>query len=237
MSSKKQGSIATEIDPAAKIVWLLLISVAGGVFLNARNLLFVTGVVALPFLLCNRENVVTAWKYKFLVIFVPTLLLVYHFIISPFIQGNHLTISDVKWNSVSYSIKILNSVLALTFLLSTTDIRQLVNRLANLGLPLKAAFAIFLTLRFIEILRVDAASIREALKLHRKTRWLQLTRYPVTLIFLGLHRANQTASAMDLRGFSSGIERTYFGSKKWNPAGWLLPLVSGVIIVASTLSP
>jgi energy-coupling factor transporter transmembrane protein EcfT len=237
MSSGKQGSIAAKIDPAAKIIWLLVISIAGSMFLDAHKLLPVTGVVVFPFLLCRKENLIVAWRYKYLIFFVPSLLFIYHIGIIPSLSGNLLNFSNVKWDSASYSIKILNSVLALTFLLSTTDIRQLVNRLASLGLPLKAAFAIYLTLRFVEILRVDAASIREALKLHRKTRWLQVTRYPATLVFLGLHRANQTASAMDLRGFSSGIQRTYFGSKKWSPTGWLLPIVSGVAIIASALTP
>lgn len=234
--NQRRGSIAAEIDPAAKIAWLLVISIAGTWFLDPARLAIVTIAVILPFILIDKPEIAIAWKYKFLIMFVPSFLLIYHFGFKYVFLLEKFEISDVKWGASSYSLKILNSVLALTFLLATTDIRQLVNRLEKLGLPTKAAFAIYLTLRFIEILRVDASSIREALQLHSRTRWLQLTRYPATLVFLGLHRAGQTASAMDLRGFPGGSDRTYFGNRDWRLVGWLLPASSVIAAIFATYS-
>jgi len=232
VSNLRRLSVAAQIDPAAKLMWLFLVSVAGSLLMGASQLIAVTVLVALAFALCDRAELATAWKFRFLVLFIPALLLVYHSVLGPLMAGGSWRIGDVRWSSASYSIKILNSVLALTFFLSTTDMRQLVNRLAKLGLPVGAAFSIYLMLRFVEILRVDAASVRDALRMHRRSGRLRFARYPATLVLLGMHRANQTATAMDLRGFPGGPGRTFFGTRYWSPIGWLLPVGTGLAIIA-----
>ncbi len=231
MTEDARDSVAARIDPGAKLVWLLLISVAGSWFTEPASLASIALMAATPFVLASRGELSIAWKYKYLILFVPSLLLFYHFVIKSGFSQNEVEFADVKWGATAYSLKILSSVVSLTFLLSTTDMRQLVNRIVRFGLPVKAAFTVYLTLRFIEILRVDASSIREALQLHRRSSWLKLVRYPATLVFLGLQRAEQTASAMDLRGFPGGNRRTYSGDRNWSWSGWSLPGVTALIAI------
>jgi len=230
-------SVASLIDPAAKLTWLLIVSVSGSILVNPQYLAIFTASILLCFGLCRLGELISAWKFRWIIIFIPGLLWIYHGIVSPYFSGQLWQSSPVKWSSAAYSLKILNSVLALVFLLSTTEIRQLVNRLSKLGMPSRAAFSVYLMLRFVEILRADAASVRDAMRLQRASPIRQFTRSAATLVLLGMHRAEQTSLAMDLRGFSSTHPRTYLGTRRWSAAGWLLPLAAAALLGALVLRP
>jgi energy-coupling factor transporter transmembrane protein EcfT len=239
MTSPIRTSLAARIDPLAKLVWLLLVGVSSSLLIGPSPLLGVTAFVCLTFLLCRWDELAQVYKYKIILLLVPSLLIFFNAIMVP-IYSNAWHIGEIKWSAISYSIKIFNSILALVFFLISTDVRQLVDRLTQMGVPVGAAFSIYLMLRFMDILRVDARYVRDALRMRRANKTLLgssrlFGRYVATLVLLGIYRSEQAAMAMDLRGFSTAKRRTFFGDHPWSLAGWLLPLLGSALILVLAL--
>jgi len=226
-----QISLARRVDPLAKLLWLLAVSISGSLLVRWEELLGVTGIVCASFALCGRDELAKARRYWWVIVFIPSLLMAYHMALLPLASSGGWNPARITASGTIYSLKILNSVLALVFLLISTDIRQLVDRFTVVGMPAGAAFTIYLMIRFVEIARSDARYIREALLIRAGgRRWslayssLLLRRYAATLVLLGMLRAEQTAMAMDLRGFSASGNRTYLSHSAWPIISWLFPL-------------
>lgn len=228
MSNK---SVAARIDPLAKLSWIFSVSALSAVFHNPLHSLTLLIMICLSFMLCSRHELLEAFSYWKIVIFLPVLLIVFHLVVIPISAGDALASEDIIREGVLRSVAILNSVLALVIFLVTTEIRSLVDRFVNIGMPLGAAFSVYLMLRFFEIISNDARNVRDALLLRAGGKKISLpylklffSRYTGTLVMLTLRRTDQVAMAMDLRGFASGHHRTYLGHREWHPSGWLLPI-------------
>ncbi|WP_186294374.1 energy-coupling factor transporter transmembrane component T family protein [Bradyrhizobium guangdongense] len=230
-------SLAARLDPLAKLAWLLAAGVASSVLATSSKLLAMTLIVGAGFLMCRPRELANVYRYRVIIFLVPSLLLFFNAIMIPIYSAEVWQVSVIKWSALAYSLKIFNSILALVFFLVSTDIRQLVNRLTWARVPVGVAFSIYLMLRFIEILRVDALHVRDALRMRRSPRpplsGLSVTmgRYLATLVLLGIYRSEQAAMAMDLRGFSSSKGRTFYADQKWSRASWLL-LFAGIVLIA-----
>jgi len=111
----------------------------------------------------------------------------------------------------------LETYLASGFLfLATTTIEEFASALAGLGLPYRAGFVLTLAFRLVPVFLDAALTVRDAqrcrgLDFTQGTLRERFTRYvPVIVpVFIGgLRRADQMAFALEVRGFSSGRERT-----------------------------
>jgi energy-coupling factor transport system permease protein len=102
----------------------------------------------------------------------------------------------------------------------------------RIGVPYRFAFAIFLALRFLPIVQqeVDAVKAAHAIRgralrspiRHRFRLW---QRYMFTVIVNGLRKAENTALAIESRGFGAYPDRTYVKTFRWTRTGLILLLV------------
>ena len=123
-------------------------------------------------------------------------------------------------------------VLASFLFIWTTDIRDLMTGLVHIGMPYRYAFSVFLALRFIPIVQqeVDAVKAAHAIRgrasyspiKHRFRLW---QRYMFTVIVNGLRKAENTALAIESRGFGAYPDRTYTKSFRWTKKGFFLILL------------
>ena len=123
-------------------------------------------------------------------------------------------------------------VLASFIFIWTTDIRDLMTGLVRIGMPYRFAFAIFLALRFLPIIQQEVEAVKSAhairgrasnsLIRHRFRLW---QRYMFTVIVNGLRKAENTALAIESRGFGAYPDRTYTKEFHWTWAGILLNLI------------
>lgn len=107
--------------------------------------------------------------------------------------------------------------------------------LTQVGIPSKYAFALYLMLRFAPIIASESAQIRQAQRARVPRRRLSLDefilirRYLLALVGLVVRRAEQTALAMDARGFSREGLRTCLVSPGWSLRGPLLLVAVGAV--------
>jgi energy-coupling factor transport system permease protein len=136
----------------------------------------------------------------------------------------------VKGLGYFYRLSIM--VTASFILIWTTDIRELMVGLVRMGIPYRYAFAIFMALRFLPIVQqeVDAVKAAHAIRgrasrspwAHRFRLW---QRYLFTVIVNGLRKAENTALAIESRGFGAYPTRSYVKDFRWSVSGIFLVIL------------
>jgi len=104
--------------------------------------------------------------------------------------------------------------------------------LVRLGIPYRYAFAIFMALRFLPIIQqeVDAVKSAHAIRgrasrsplAHRFKLW---QRYLFTVIVNGLRKAENTALAIESRGFGAFPTRSYVKDFRWTASGFFMVIL------------
>jgi len=134
----------------------------------------------------------------------------------------------------------LETYLAAGFLfLATTTIEEFASALASLGLPYRAGFVLTLSFRLVPVFLDAALTVRDAqrcrgLDFTQGSLRERFTRYvPVIVpVFIGgLRRADQMAFALEVRGFSSGRERTALPRPGMGGGDVLLIAVAALVMV------
>ena len=188
-------------------------------------LLLLFFVVLLPVVIFGGTELRAIIRYWKILLTVPVLLFFFHVLFYPGRTVFHLwlfRITDEGLLEASlYSLKLFCSILALVVFLATTEIKSLIVGLIRFKVPSSFAYAIYLMLRFVPVMATEAKSIAQALKT-RFAKGIPLRflvrvwyRYLLTLVLLGVRRSEQTALAMDARGFVLGRRRTFLSEPTW----------------------
>ncbi len=217
-------------DAISKLTWVLLVvlvtfqlhsSATRGLML--ASLLFVALFVArVPFKVVLRASP--------LIFGVALLLGLFHLAITPgepLFRIGPLTASRAGLeDGAGFFFRLAIMVLASFMLIWTTDIRDLMVGLTHIGLPYRFAFAIFMALRFLPMVQQEVDSVRAAHAIrgrasksafsHRFRLW---QRYLFTVIVNGLRKAENTAVAVESRGFGAFPKRTYVKDFHWTITG------------------
>ena len=117
-------------------------------------------------------------------------------------------------------------VLVSFMLIWTTDIRDLMVGLTHVGMPYRFAFAIFMALRFLPLVQQEVDAVRAAHAIRGRAtksalshRFRLLQRYLFTVIVNGLRKAENTAVAVESRGFGAYPKRTNVKDFHWTAIG------------------
>lgn len=232
------GSLFTRIDALSKLIWVVLViaitfqlqsNLARGIML--AMLVFTT-------ILFARVPLKNIWQAMPLILIMGTLL----FLVNLFTVPSTTTINIAGLllgkegfdKGLEYFLRITVMVLASFIFIWTTDIRELMTGFVSVGMPYRYAFTIFLALRFLPIVQqeVDAVKAAHAIRgrafhspiRHRFRLW---QRYMFTVIINGLRKAENTALAIESRGFGAYPDRTYTKKFRWTLLGllWIILFV------------
>ena len=226
------GSLLTRIDALSKLLWVILVilvtfqlqsNAARGLMLAA--LLFILILARIPFR--------SVWKAMPIILVMGTLLFIVNLFTVPstsFMEVGGIRVGQQGFErGLEFFLRITIMVMASFIFIWTTDIRDLMTGLVRIGMPYRFAFAIFLALRFLPIVQqeVDAVKAAHAIRgralrspiRHRFRLW---QRYMFTVIINGLRKAENTALAIESRGFGAYPDRTYLKSFRWTRTGILL---------------
>jgi energy-coupling factor transport system permease protein len=115
----------------------------------------------------------------------------------------------------------------------TTSPRQLVIGLVKLGIPYRLAWGVLLALRYIPVITAELEQIRDA-QLVRGVRSnggisgrLEMyRRYTLPLLASVLRKAEDSALAMDGRGFGAYDDRVFVDEFHWSTSGIILIVLS-----------
>jgi energy-coupling factor transport system permease protein len=228
------GSIFTRVDALSKLLWVILVilttfqlqSNAARAMMLAF-LIFVLLLARIPF-----RSVRNALP---IILVMGTLLFIVNLFTTPstsFFEIAGMTVGQQAFErGLEYFLRITIMVLASFIFIWTTDIRELMTGFVRLGMPYRFAFAIFLALRFLPIVQqeVDAVKAAHAIRgravgspmRHRFRLW---QRYMFTVIVNGLRKAENTALAIESRGFGAYPDRTYVKTFRFTRTGLILLL-------------
>src|SRR5512145_1618805 len=236
------GSFFTRIDALSKLLWVLLVIIATFQLGSneARGLML--AFVILIILLLARVPLKTIWQAMPIILIMGTLLFIVNILTVPstsFINIFGFTVGEQGYErGLEFFLRITIMVLASFLFIWTTDIRDLITGLVLIGMPYRYAFAIFLALRFLPIVQqeVDAVKAAHAIRgrasyspiRHRFKLW---QRYLFTVIVNGLRKAENTALAIESRGFGAFPTRSYVKDFRWTVSGLVM---LGLFIVLGT---
>jgi energy-coupling factor transport system permease protein len=227
------GSLFTRIDALSKLIWVVLVIVITFQLQGnlARGLML--AALILITILFARVPLKTIWQAMPIILIMGTLLFIVNVLTTP--STSTIQIGNIQVGKEGFDrglelfLRITIMVLASFIFIWTTDIRDLMTGLVSIGMPYRYAFTIFLALRFLPIVQqeVDAVKAAHAIRgrafhspiRHRFRLW---QRYMFTVIVNGLRKAENTALAIESRGFGAYPDRTYTKKFRWTLMGFLL---------------
>ncbi len=229
------GSFFTRVDALSKLLWVVLVILVTFQLQNnaARGLMLIFLLVVL---VLARIPLRSIWGALPIILVMGTLLFAVNLFTTPstsYMEMGGITLGQQGFDrGLEFFLRITIMVLASFIFIWTTDIRDLMTGFVRIGMPYRFAFAIFLALRFLPIVQqeVDAVKAAHAIRgralrspiRHRFRLW---QRYMFTVIVNGLRKAENTALAIESRGFGAYPDRTYTKEFHWTWLGGLLLLV------------
>lgn len=237
--------VLTNVHPIAKLAWLINVSVAAAVMSRPLQLLCLAGVIVLIFAAMSDLSLRRLAAYWKILLVVPLLLFSFHVLLYPANRSANHVLFEFRFLHVTsrglaeaslQSLRLFCSVFVLVLFISTTEIKDLVVSLIRVRVPIAFSYAIYLMLRSIPVMAAEAGAIAQALKTRIKKRaplgvlWLLWWRYVFALVLIGVRRAEQTALAMDARGFVLNRSRTFLQEPCWSGA-------STAFLVSSAIGP
>jgi len=226
-------SFFTRIDALSKLIWVILVILTTFQLTSNLSRVVMLAVVVFVMIILARVPLKTIWQAMPIILIMGTLLFFVHLFTAPSTQIiNVLGFSVGKEGfdkGLQYFLRITIMVLASFILIWTTDIRDLMVGLVSIGMPYRYAFTVFMALRFLPVVQqeVDAVKAAHAIRgrassspiRHRIRLW---QRFMFTVIVNGLRKAENTALAIESRGFGAFPDRTFVKEFHWTKTGIIL---------------
>jgi energy-coupling factor transport system permease protein len=227
------GSFFNRIDALSKLFWVLIVITVTFNLSNNTARGFLLSILLFITIFLARVPLKTVLQAAPIILVMGLLL----FVVNVFTikSTSFVTLAGLRFGveglerGLQFFFRITIMVLASFILIWTTDIRDLMVGLVRLGMPYRYAFAVFMALRFLPIVQqeVDAVKAAHAIRgrasrspiKHRFRLW---QRYLFTVIVNGLRKAENTALAIESRGFGAFPDRTYVKDFKWSASGIVL---------------
>lgn len=150
---------------------------------------------------------------------------------------------------LAITLRILAIVTASAIIAKTTDPRDIFLSLIGVGVPYTLAYGLFAAIRFLPLMEYEAETIKEAHMVRGiasqkgglKSKFNQTRNFLVPFIASGVRRAQQSAIALDVRGFGLTEERTYLRQLNFGRTGyafvalWFVAMVLFVVLTKGNL--
>ena len=241
----ERDSFVHRADSLSKVFWVLAVALAMFQFHQPLSGALMLGSLLLVALLLARVPPLVLLRSTPLIFGVASLLGMFHLFVTPGPPAFHFGPFAFSQAGLAagagFFFRLSVVVLASFLLIWTTDIRDLMVGLVRLGLPYRFAFAIFMALRFLPLVQQEVDAVRAAHAIrgrasrsrlrHRFRLW---QRYLFTVIINGLRKAENTAIAIESRGFGAYPDRTYVKDFHWSAYGIAL-LAAYLLLIASLI--
>lgn len=238
------NSIIHRVDSLSKLAWVVVVILVTFQLSTTEARAILLATLLIVTILLARIPLINILRASPLIFGVALLLGLFHTLITPgtpiFSIGPFTGTYEGLIKGSGYFFRLAIMVLASFMLIWTTNIRDLMVGLVRLGIPYRYAFAIFMALRFLPIIQqeVDAVKSAHAIRgrasrsplAHRFKLW---QRYLFTVIVNGLRKAENTALAIESRGFGAFPTRSYVKDFRWTVSG--LVMVGLFIVLGASL--
>ena len=231
------NSIIHRADAMSKLIWVLVVVILTFQFRSSEARAVMLGALLVIAIIFARVPLTTILRASPLIFGVALLLGLFHLFVTKgeqvlFTFGPLIATQEGLVKGSGYFFRLAIMVMASFMLIWTTDIRELMVGLVRMGVPYRYAFAIFMALRFLPMIQQEVDAVKAAHTIrgraarsplaHRFRLW---QRYLFTVIVNGLRKAENTALAIESRGFGAYPDRTYVKDFRWTIFGILLVLI------------
>jgi energy-coupling factor transport system permease protein len=249
MQYYRTNSLMHRMDALTKFLWIILLGVLG--FTISDPALLAVLVVSLVFTTFVLGRLPPGMVFRMGFYFLPVSLAAGFFQMlirshgaDVFFHVGPLAVTGggVRFGAV-FGMRILLIAFASLIFVWTTDPRDLIVSIIYLRVPYRIAYAVFVALRFVPLLENEAAVIREAQSVRGveevSGRIEALKRYVLPLLLSGIRKSENTAVAMDSRGFGAYPTRSYIKEFRWTVSGFIFllsfALVGGFLIYLAAM--
>lgn len=251
----KRESPIHNLNGAAKLLMVVLISVAVMVTFDTRYIIFIIAMSSLVFFLGKIKFKEVRFIFGFMLVF---LLLnnIMIFLFAPeegvriygtrhelfHIAGHYYVTLEQLFYHLNVTIKYLSIIpIALAFF-TTTNPSEFAASLSMLGVSYKASFSVSLALRYIPDVKRDFHEISQA----QQARGIDMSKkakipsrikntcailFP--LIFSSMDRIETISNAMELRSFGKNKKRSWYCARKFKPIDYFVVIASILCVVGS----
>ena len=229
-------SFFTRIDALSKLIWVLLVILTTFQLTSNLSRAVMLAAVVFVMIVLARVPLKTIWQAMPIILIMGSLLFFVHLFTAPSTQT--ITIAGMDFGKegfdkgLQYFFRITIMVLASFILIWTTDIRDLMVGLVSIGMPYRYAFTVFMALRFLPVVQQEVDAVKSAHAIrgrasrsplqHRFRLW---QRYMFTVIVNGLRKAENTALAIESRGFGAFPDRTFVKEFRWSTVGIVILVI------------
>jgi energy-coupling factor transport system permease protein len=238
------NSIIHRVDSLSKLAWVMIVILITFQLSTTESRAIMLATLLIITILFARVPFINILRASPLIFGVALLLGLFHTLITPgtpiFSIGPFIGTEEGLIKGSGYFFRLAIMVLASFMLIWTTNIRDLMVGLVRLGIPYRYAFAIFMALRFLPIIQQEVEAVRAAHAIrghaarsplaHRFKLW---QRYLFTVIVNGIRKAENTALAIESRGFGAFPTRSYVKDFHWTVGG--LVMVGLFILLGASL--
>lgn len=230
ISYKKGNSLFHKIDPLSKFLWSLLISIWLLSIIDLKTVLIISLIIAIT-------SIIMAKIELKILIRALKIILIGGFGITLF-QGIFRHGPGISLGLLNISLEGIKIGLALTVRMigiaasclafsTTTKPKDFSNLLVKLGLNYKIAHIFYLSLRFLPVFEEDAKNIIYSQKLRGiKSGTQKITRTIVTFLLTELRHTDETAIALEMRGFGLQNKKTILDDIKISKFGILIVIIT-----------
>jgi energy-coupling factor transport system permease protein len=230
------NSIIHRVDSLSKLAWVVVVIIVTFQLSTTESRAIMLATLLIVAILFARIPLISILRASPLIFGIALLLGLFHTLITPgtpiFAFGPFTGTQEGLIKGSGYFFRLAIMVLASFMLIWTTNIRDLMVGLVRLGIPYRYAF-----LPIIQQ-EVDAVKSAHAIRgrasrsplAHRFKLW---QRYLFTVIVNGLRKAENTALAIESRGFGAFPTRSYVKDFRWTVGG--LVMVGLFIVLGASL--
>lgn len=242
----ERDSLLHRIYPLIKLGWVFIVAIGLFLYRQPRSGAIMLATVFLLALFAGRVPLGTIVRSSRLIFGLGILLMIFHFFADPgevVWRFGLLTVTDGGLREGPIFFFRLSVIVLSSFVLIwTTDSRDLMVSLTQVGISYRYAFAVFLALRFLPLVQREVEAVRAAHTirgraqrsslLHRFRLW---QRYMFTVLINGLRKAEMAATALECRGFGAYPQRVYVKPVTFHAQGlWLVIvfIIANVLLIA-----
>jgi energy-coupling factor transport system permease protein len=224
----RHRSFLHQVDAISKMLWILLLSIIAFLIASPLFLFLQVAILVLCGLILGRipaghfaRGTAVLWLLMLGILFFQVL---FQHRGAALLQLGPVTVhSEGIRLGFAIGLRIALISLAALVFIWTTQPRDLIIGLVQLGMPYRLGYAILIAFQFVPLLEAQAGVIRDAHSVRgvadasgRIEAW---RRYMFPLLAFGIRKAEAAAIAMDARALGAHPRRTFVDPFRWSRAG------------------
>lgn len=231
---KRESSIIHNLDPRAKLVYLILFTILTVYFTNPI-ILFLVFLSSLPIAILGK--IVKKWATSikgslFFIVFI----FIFNFIGIFWTTGNFI---DTITISIAMAIRFISLISIFSIFFLSTSPEDLMQSMIKLKLPYEYVLTFNMAMRFVPTLAKEAQTIIDAqksrgLEFEKGNIFQKVKKYIpilIPLIISSLRRAEIIADAMESRAFGASKTRSFLYTLNMNKKDFIFIMICIIVFI------